>query len=159
VAIKLINAGMDATRVGARFEAERQALALMDHSHIAHVYDAGTTTDGRLFFAMEYVDGASLTQFCDTNRLGIKARLDLFSEVTLRPGCPVEVIDLCQRGIQVESPQAAPSGHPRAGPPGRRGPPHGDAGRGPAVPRPGADSGRGRDLSWRPAHLGCRSAG
>ena len=81
VAIKLIDAGTHATRVGARFEAERQALALMDHSHIAHIYDAGTTTDGRLFFAMEYVDGTSLTEFCDTHRLDIKARLELFSDV------------------------------------------------------------------------------
>ena len=81
VAVKLINAAGDSKHVGARFEAERQALALMDHSSIAHVYDAGAATDGRPFFAMEYVAGISLTEFCDLRRIDIRGRLELFVAV------------------------------------------------------------------------------
>jgi serine/threonine protein kinase len=60
---------MDTRDVIARFEAERQALALMDHPNIAHVYDAGATTDGRPFFVMEYVPGIPITSYCDKHRL------------------------------------------------------------------------------------------
>src|SRR5262249_51373280 len=64
VAVKLIKAGMDSTAVLVRFEAERQALALMDHPHIAKVLDGGTTEDGRPFFVMELVKGLPLTEYC-----------------------------------------------------------------------------------------------
>ncbi len=80
VAVKLINVGNTQQAVR-RFEAERQTLALMDHSYIAHVYDAGTTNDGRLFFAMEYVAGISITEFCNKHRLTIRSRLELFVHV------------------------------------------------------------------------------
>src|SRR5262245_41755891 len=69
VAMKLIKPGMDSRQVLARFEAERQALALMDHPNIARVLDAGTTPDGRPFFAMELVKGVPLTKFCDEKKL------------------------------------------------------------------------------------------
>jgi serine/threonine protein kinase len=81
VALKVIKVGMDTREVIARFEAERQALALMDHPGIAHVYDAGATAEGRPFFAMEYVAGVPITQYCDTHRLPMQARLDLFVQV------------------------------------------------------------------------------
>src|SRR5205823_3582243 len=71
VALKLIRPGMDTDRVIARFGAERQALAVMDHPNIAKVLDAGTTDDGRPFFAMELVPGVPLTRFCDDRRLTI----------------------------------------------------------------------------------------
>jgi WD40 repeat protein len=81
VALKLIKHGMDTRRVIARFEAERQALALMHHPHIAAVFDAGTTGDGRPFFVMEYVEGVPITDFCDRHRLSTRARLELFVQV------------------------------------------------------------------------------
>jgi tetratricopeptide (TPR) repeat protein len=81
VAIKLIKAGMDSKTVLSRFEAERQALALMDHPNIAKVLDGGTTESGRPFFAMEYVKGIPFTQYCDDARLSIAERLALFVPV------------------------------------------------------------------------------
>ncbi|HSQ58364.1 MAG TPA: serine/threonine-protein kinase, partial [Gemmata sp.] len=81
VALKLIKPGMDSRQVLARFEAERQALALMDHPNIAKVLDAGTTPDGRPFFAMELVKGVPITKFCDEHRLTPQQRLALFVPV------------------------------------------------------------------------------
>ncbi|MGB4707511.1 MAG: serine/threonine-protein kinase [Fuerstiella sp.] len=78
VAIKLIKAGMDSQHVLARFEAERQALALMDHPNIARVLDGGMTEQGRPYFAMEYVKGVPLTEYCDEARLSVRERLELF---------------------------------------------------------------------------------
>src|SRR5262245_52279947 len=75
VALKLIKPGMDSKQVIARFEAERQALALMDHPHIARVLDGGTTENGRPFFVMDLVKGVPITQFCDQNRLTTRERL------------------------------------------------------------------------------------
>ena len=81
VAIKLVKRGMDSDEVLARFESERQALALMSHAAIARVYAAGTTFSGRPYFVMEYVEGEPITVYCDRARLGIDARLALFLEV------------------------------------------------------------------------------
>ncbi|MBN2314758.1 MAG: protein kinase [Sedimentisphaerales bacterium] len=81
VALKIIKPGMDSKEVIARFEAERQALALLDHPNIAHVFDAGTTDKGRPYFVMEYVKGMSITRYCDERRLDIEQRLRLFQEV------------------------------------------------------------------------------
>jgi eukaryotic-like serine/threonine-protein kinase len=81
VALKLIKAGMDTRQVIARFESERQALALMDHPAIAKVFDAGETADGRPYFVMEYVQGIPITKYCDQNRLTTKERLDLFRHI------------------------------------------------------------------------------
>jgi WD40 repeat protein/serine/threonine protein kinase len=81
VALKLIKPGMDTREVIARFEAERQALALMDHPHIARVLDAGATASGRPFFVMELVRGVPITEFCDANRLTPRQRLELFVPV------------------------------------------------------------------------------
>ena len=81
VALKVIKAGMDTALVIARFEAERQALAVMDHSAIAKVFDAGSTAEGRPYFAMEYVRGESLTAYCDSRRLTIRDRLELFVHI------------------------------------------------------------------------------
>jgi serine/threonine protein kinase len=81
VALKLVKLGMDTAQVIARFEAERQALALMDHPHIARVFDAGTTESGRPYFVMELVKGMSITQFCDKKRLNTQNRLKLFVSV------------------------------------------------------------------------------
>jgi eukaryotic-like serine/threonine-protein kinase len=81
VALKVIKQGMDSGQVLARFEAERQALALMDHPNIARVLDAGATPGGRPFFVMELVKGTSLTRFCDEQRLSIRQRLELFVPV------------------------------------------------------------------------------
>ena len=72
---------MDTKRVVARFESERQALALMSHPSIARVFDAGSTENGRPFFAMEYVPGIPITQYCDTHRLSTRDRLELFIHV------------------------------------------------------------------------------
>ncbi len=83
VAVKLIKAGADSRSVVARFEAERQALALMDHPHIARVYDGGTTPTGMPFFVMELVRGVPLTRYCDFHRLSVPARLELFVAVCL----------------------------------------------------------------------------
>ena len=79
--LKLIKAGMDSKPVLARFEAERQALALMDHPNIAKVLDAGLTADGRPFFVMELVKGLPLTEYCDEARLTPRERLELFVPV------------------------------------------------------------------------------
>jgi serine/threonine protein kinase/tetratricopeptide (TPR) repeat protein len=81
VALKVIKQGMDSGQVLARFEAERQALALMDHPNIARVLDAGATPTGRPYFVMELVKGTSLTRFCDDQRLSIRDRLRLFIPV------------------------------------------------------------------------------
>ena len=81
VALKIIKPGMDTKEVIARFEAERQALALMDHPNIARVLDAGETESGRPFFAMELIKGVPLTEFCDTNKLTGRERLELFVTV------------------------------------------------------------------------------
>ena len=78
VALKVIKIGMDTREVVARFEAERQALALMDHPGIARVYDAGATPEGRPYFVMEYVPGIPITEYCDKHRLPMSERLDLF---------------------------------------------------------------------------------
>ena len=78
VAIKLIKAGMNSKAVLMRFEAERQALALMDHPNIARVLDGGLTPTGQPFFAMELVNGQPLTKFCDEAKLGIQQRLEIF---------------------------------------------------------------------------------
>jgi eukaryotic-like serine/threonine-protein kinase len=81
VALKIIKLGMDTRQVIARFEAERQALALMDHPNIAKVFDAGATDNGRPYFVMELVKGIPITQYCDRNKLGIRKRLALFQQV------------------------------------------------------------------------------
>jgi serine/threonine protein kinase/WD40 repeat protein len=81
VALKVIKLGMDSKQVIARFEAERQALALLDHPNIAQVYDAGTTEAGRPYFVMEHVKGVSLTEHCDREKLSIEERLELFLQV------------------------------------------------------------------------------
>ena len=81
VALKVIKLGMDTKSVVARFEAERQALALMDHPNIARVFDAGATEGGRPFFVMELVRGTKITDYCDQNRLSTTARLELFIQV------------------------------------------------------------------------------
>ena len=81
VALKVLKPGMDTMQVVARFEAERQALALMDHPHIAHVLDAGTTDTGRPYFVMELIRGIPITAFCDDNRLAPRERLELFLAV------------------------------------------------------------------------------
>jgi serine/threonine protein kinase len=70
VALKLIKLGMDTRQFVARFEAERQALALMDHPNVAHVYDAGSTATGRPYFVMEYVPGTPILEHCDERMLG-----------------------------------------------------------------------------------------
>jgi WD40 repeat protein/tRNA A-37 threonylcarbamoyl transferase component Bud32 len=81
VALKIIKPGMDSKQVIARFEAERQALAVLDHPNIAHVFDAGCTETGRPYFVMEYVKGMSITRYCDDKKLTIEQRLRLFEQV------------------------------------------------------------------------------
>ena len=81
VALKLIKPGMDSRAVLARFESERQALALMDHPNIAKVLDAGSTGAGRPFFVMELVKGIPITEYCDTHRLGLPERLALVRQI------------------------------------------------------------------------------
>src|SRR3954466_15136156 len=81
VALKVIKPGMDSRQVLARFEAERQALALMEHPNIARVLDAGKTPSGRPYFVMELVKGHPITKYCDDKRLGVRERLDLFGDV------------------------------------------------------------------------------
>jgi len=81
VALKIIKLGMDTRQVIARFEAERQALALLDHPNIAKVFDGGATDTGRPYFVMELVRGVSITEYCDTNRLSPRERLELFVQV------------------------------------------------------------------------------
>ncbi|HWC60754.1 MAG TPA: serine/threonine-protein kinase, partial [Verrucomicrobiae bacterium] len=81
VALKVIKPGMDTKNVVARFEAERQALALMDHPNIAKVFDAGATESGRPYFVMELVRGAKITEYCDKHSLNVEERLQLFIPV------------------------------------------------------------------------------
>jgi hypothetical protein len=81
VALKVIKAGMDTRAVIARFEAERQALALMDHPNIARVFDAGATAAGRPYFVMEFVRGTRITEYCDEHALTTTERLKLFVQV------------------------------------------------------------------------------
>ncbi|MHC4580712.1 MAG: tetratricopeptide repeat protein, partial [Planctomycetota bacterium] len=81
VALKVIRPGMDSKRVLARFEAEKQALALMDHPHIARVIDAGLTLSARPYFVMEHVKGLPITEYCDTHKLTVEERLRLFMHV------------------------------------------------------------------------------
>src|SRR6266699_1314568 len=81
VALKVIKLGMDTKQVIARFEAERQALALMDHPNIAKVLDAGAAENGRPYFVMELVRGIKITEFCDHNNLPTRERLELFLQV------------------------------------------------------------------------------
>ncbi len=81
VALKVLKPGMDTRSVVARFEAERQALALMDHPNIAQVYDGGETVTGRPYFVMELVRGVPITDFCDQNQQGVRERLELFVRV------------------------------------------------------------------------------
>src|SRR6516164_2240607 len=81
VALKVLKPGMDTGQVVARFEAERQALAIMDHPNIAKVHDGGATPSGRPYFAMELVKGVPITEFCDQNQLTPRQRLELFVPV------------------------------------------------------------------------------
>src|SRR5215211_6992460 len=81
VALKILKAGMDIRQVVARFEAERQALAIMDHPNIARVFDGGATASGRPYFVMELVKGVPVTEFCDHNHLTPRQRLELFVSV------------------------------------------------------------------------------
>ncbi|MEM7308741.1 MAG: serine/threonine-protein kinase [Planctomycetota bacterium] len=81
VALKVIKLGMDTKQVIARFEAERQALALMDHAHIAKVFDAGTTDAGRPYFVMEYIRGIPILEYCDREKVDTAGRLQLFTDV------------------------------------------------------------------------------
>jgi serine/threonine protein kinase/tetratricopeptide (TPR) repeat protein len=81
VALKVIKPGMDSKAVIARFEAERQALALLEHPNIAHVHDAGTTETGRPYFVMEFVKGLPITEHCDLHKLTIEERLQLLQQV------------------------------------------------------------------------------
>jgi len=81
VALKVVRAGYDSRQIVARFEAERQALAVMDHPNIARVYEAGTTEEGLPYFAMELVKGTPITEYCDTQKLSTEERLRLFVPV------------------------------------------------------------------------------
>ena len=81
VALKIVKPGMDSRAVIARFEAERQAVAIMDHPNIAKIFDAGTTDSGRPYFVMELVSGVPITQYCDENKLNSRQRLHLFTNV------------------------------------------------------------------------------
>jgi serine/threonine protein kinase len=81
VALKVIKPGMDSREIIARFEAERQALAMMDHPHIAKVHDAGTTEGGRPYFVMEVVEGVPITKYCAGKNLDLRERLELFTDV------------------------------------------------------------------------------
>ncbi|MBD3335823.1 MAG: protein kinase, partial [Candidatus Eisenbacteria bacterium] len=78
VAVKVIKLGMDTKEVVARFKSERQALALMSHPHIADVFDAGATEDGRPYFVMECVAGLPIDEYCDRHQLSTTERLELF---------------------------------------------------------------------------------
>ena len=81
VALKIIRAGMDTKHIVARFETERQALAMMNHPSIASIFDGGTTPDGHPYFVMEYVSGQPITEYCNRHRLPVKVRLRLFQKV------------------------------------------------------------------------------
>jgi serine/threonine protein kinase len=80
-ALKVVKLGMDTAQVLARFDNERQALAMMDHPNIAQIFDAGATSKGRPYFVMEYIEGAPITQYCDRKRMTTKERLALFLAV------------------------------------------------------------------------------
>ena len=88
VALKLIRAGMHTREIVARFESERQALALMDHPAIARVFDAGATPEGLPYFVMEYVAGVPVTQYCDAHRLSVHDRLKLSSRCAVAFSTP-----------------------------------------------------------------------
>ena len=94
VALKIIKPGMDTREVIARFEAERQALAMMDHPNIANVFDAGATDSGRPFFVMELVNGVPLTDYCDRNQPHHRRAIGV-----VRPGLPARVEHAHQKGI------------------------------------------------------------
>jgi serine/threonine protein kinase len=81
VALKVVKLGMDTSQVLTRFDHERQALAMMDHPNIARIFDAGATTKGRPYFVMEYIEGVPITQYCDSKRMTIGQRLELFLAV------------------------------------------------------------------------------
>ena len=81
VALKIVKPGMDFRQVIARFEAEKQALALLDHPNVAQVYDAGTTEAGRPYFVIEGIEGIPITEYCDRERLTLRERLKLFLQV------------------------------------------------------------------------------
>jgi serine/threonine protein kinase len=81
VALKVLKPGMDTKQVVARFEGERQALALMEHPNIAHVFDGGETASGRPYFVMELVRGVPITEFCDQHQLPVRERLELYVTV------------------------------------------------------------------------------
>jgi non-specific serine/threonine protein kinase/serine/threonine-protein kinase len=81
VAIKLVRAGFDSEEVAARFHSERQALAMLDHPHVARLFDAGTTADGQPYFVMEHVPGVPITQFCNEQRMPVERRVKLFADV------------------------------------------------------------------------------
>src|SRR5262249_22719965 len=81
VALKVVKLGMDSGQVLARFNNERQALALMDHPNIARIFDADATSNGRPYFVMEYIEGVPITQYCDSKRMTIGKRLELFLAV------------------------------------------------------------------------------
>ena len=81
VAVKILKLGMDSREILNRFEAERQALARLEHPNIARVYDAGTTPDGRPYFVMEYIKGQSITTYCDDHRLTPRQRIELFTKL------------------------------------------------------------------------------
>ena len=81
VALKVVKLGMDSKQVLVRFQAERQALAMMEHDYIAKVFDAGISERGQAYFAMEHVKGLSITEHCDKNRLDTKTRIGLFQQV------------------------------------------------------------------------------
>src|SRR5690348_7077719 len=81
VALKLIKLGMDSREVIARFQAERQTLAMMSHPNVAQVFDAGLSESGRPYFVMEHVPGESITSFCDRQQYTVRQRLELFIQV------------------------------------------------------------------------------
>src|SRR5262249_18979817 len=81
VAVKVVKQGMDSKQVLARFEAERQALALMDHPNIAKIHDGGRTRSGHPYFVMELVKGKPITTYCDDKHLSVRERLELFGDV------------------------------------------------------------------------------
>ena len=90
VAVKLTKTGMDTKTVIARFEAERQALSMMDHPNIARVLDVGATAAGRPFFVMELVKGTPITEFCDQRKFAPRQRLELFVPSATRSSTPIK---------------------------------------------------------------------
>ncbi|GEM_PF-2074285 len=116
VAVKVIKPGMDTRQVIARFQSERQALAMLDHPNIASVFDAGTTDEGRPYFAMELIRGRPITEHCDAQRLPVDERLRLFIDVCRavqhahRKGLIHR--DLKPTNVLVETPGTGPTAHP-----------------------------------------------